>query len=264
MYIDYIAAYSLDHGNPNVPSRPTYRPSGTAPAAERSSVAAKAGGATTNTITTAVYNGTSANDYFNNNVYGETNVRHGFGGDDAYIISDSRVGIVEYPNGGVDTVRAWSTYMLPPNVENGIVVASFACDLTGNGLANQLTGSKYSENFYGGPGDDFITGGAGKDVFYVQAGHGYDTIADFNSTEDQVVLSGYGFETFAELKAAIEIVNGTAVLTFDNGETLTFLGIGSADAFAEDDFRLAYISTKGNGTGACSCLFNCYYRCRRF
>jgi len=170
MYIDEVRAYSNDASavaldiNPPRPSNlPTCLPS----AGSHSAIPARKGNATTHTVPSGTFVGTSANDYFND-VYGVYNTTIGELGDDTYVVADERLDIYELPNQGTDTVMLWADYRLPPNVENAIAAAPWALTITGNALANILIGSAYDDYIVGAGGDDMLTGGKGNDFFYFQ------------------------------------------------------------------------------------------------
>ncbi len=103
----------------------------------------------------------------------------------------------------------------------------------------------------GGFGNDVLSGGLGADTFVFRAGYGQDRIADFDVTPngdsfligsqsqdftvglDRVELT-FGTPTvFADL--TITDVSGNAVLDLGGGDTLTFVGVSSAD-LTEDSF----------------------------
>jgi beta-glucanase (GH16 family) len=247
MYIDYIRAYSLDPNAVAVAPQPESRPDmpqATAPAAPRTGPVSETR-ATTNSIPLGQTTGTAANDYFDTR-YGDTMTRAGGVGDDTYVLTDNRMFIQENPGAGVDTVNAWLEYTLPANVENIRNVASWGLSLRGNALSNILTGNQHDDTLDGGAGDDlmFGGGGAGKNVFVIRAGQGYDTIGDFRpgtGVLDVVRLDGYGLADFGAIRARLQAIGADAVLTLDNGETLTFRNL-RPDQLSSDDFQVVNLS----------------------
>src|SRR5262245_19380341 len=93
----------------------------------------------------------------------------GGAGDDYYWVRDTKDQVVENPGDGVDTIRIWSSYSLPANVENLIVFGdgSYA---RGNDGANIIQGLDGSQFLYGGRGEDVLAGGASADTFIVKVG----------------------------------------------------------------------------------------------
>jgi Ca2+-binding RTX toxin-like protein len=102
-------------------------------------------------------------------------------GDDLYIVTAGDI-IVEAIGGGVDTVRAATTWSLRPTLENLLLTGAEAINGSGNLLdnlmqgndgANRLFGSAGADTLQGGAGDDTLNGGAGSDL--MQGGGGNDT-----------------------------------------------------------------------------------------
>ena len=88
-------------------------------------------------------------------------------GDDAYLIDSADDVVREAAGEGNDTV--WSTIdtTLGTNIENGVLMDSFAFDLTGNAANNQLVGNAFSNVIDGKAGADAMAGGKGNDTYYV-------------------------------------------------------------------------------------------------
>jgi Ca2+-binding RTX toxin-like protein len=130
-------------------------------------------------------------------------------------------------------------------------------EIWGGDDGDRLVGGRGDDVLYGGHGKDFLvgsdgddtmTGGTGGDSFfyYVRAGAGEDTITDFNSFNDAIVLFDSGFDDFAAVLAATSDVNGDAVITLGAGQTLTLSGVTKA-SLQSDDIRL---ETTGGGADA--------------
>ena len=80
-------------------------------------------------------------------------------------------------------------YVPPPDLE-----------LIGTDANEGLAGGAGDDTIIGGAGDDDLTGGAGRDIFVFEAGHGNDTITDFNSGFDKIDLSAFsGISGFSDL-----------------------------------------------------------------
>ncbi|ANT63794.1 hypothetical protein AYJ57_25300 (plasmid) [Salipiger sp. CCB-MM3] len=128
--------------------------------------------------------------------------------------------------------------------------------ITGTGGRNQLEGEagndklfglNGSDKLYGGAGRDVIDGGAGNDKLYGEGGadrfvfsgnFGNDTIFDFQlaGTKEKIDLSDINeIISFRDLKNHhLSMVNGDAVISDDDGHTVTLDGIARADLSADD------------------------------
>lgn len=159
----------------------------------------------------------------------------GQGGDDFYWVRDTRDSVVEWAGGGVDTIKIWSSYTLPANVENLIVFGggSYAA---GNDSDNIIQGLDGDQFIYGGKGADVLVGGAGADTFLVRQGEGNKVIEDFQSWSDKIRLIGGQLNTFDEVKAAMS-QQGSDVLLNDGGTQILFRN-ASVGQFAARDFQL--------------------------
>ena len=102
---------------------------------------------------------------------GGADILVGGSGDDIYIVSDTAASIREYADGGEDTVRASATFSVAgQHVENVELTGSADAGITGNGLANELTGNDGANRIRAGAGDDFVVGGAGADTLLGEDG----------------------------------------------------------------------------------------------
>lgn len=198
--IDYIRVYSNDpsakEAAPQAVSAPDAAAQPTAAAAARSAAPVKERTAS-NTLSSTTKDGTSGDDLFPTG-YGDIAQRAGGAGDDTYIVTDGRMPIIEKAGGGTDSVVAWMNYTLAPNVENISVGGGDPIKVYGNELSNIMAGGAGENWLNGRAGDDLLSGGGGNDTFLVNAGNGYDTIADFQAgagaVRDRLVLDGYGFK----------------------------------------------------------------------
>jgi hypothetical protein len=127
--------------------------------------------------------------------------------------------------------------------------------LYGGDGADVLLGD--SSNFVGAPdlmdggtGDDHMAGGVGADTFVFRPGDGNDIIegvtvlddgtiiaewggADFVSGVDIILLDGFGLADGAAALALVSDANGVATFS-DQGTTITFAGLTTADLSADD------------------------------
>ena len=103
-------------------------------------------------------------------------------GDDSYYVEDSGDVIQEAANGGTDTIRANITLSLGADIENASLEVG-NLTVTGNGLANVMTGSVGGDKMLGEAGNDTLfglldndtlTGGDGNDV--IEGGLGIDVL----------------------------------------------------------------------------------------
>ncbi|MFM7428125.1 MAG: calcium-binding protein [Elainella sp.] len=116
-------------------------------------------------------------------------------GNDTYEVDSSLDVVTEALWQETDTVQASISYLLGSNVENLVLTGSSAINGTGNSLVNSLTGNGANNALEGGAGNDVMTGGAGSDQFvyaatiaYSSSAFGQDSITDFSSGTDQIVL----------------------------------------------------------------------------
>ncbi|AZO77230.1 hypothetical protein BLM15_06110 [Bosea sp. Tri-49] len=117
----------------------------------------------------------------------------------------------------------------------------------GSGIfANVLMGDAGNDRIGGGVNADYIDGGTGDDIlaagteyslasdcFVFRSGSGRDTILDFKPGSDHVAIpvnvNGTGWMTEADILAAFHDVNGVATLDLTGGNSITFVGLHSAD-----------------------------------
>ena len=62
--------------------------------------------------------------------------------------------------------------------------------ISGLGGGDELSGGGGADRLIGGPSNDRLTGGGGADTFVFLAGHGNDTISDFDDRTDTISLNG--------------------------------------------------------------------------
>ncbi|MBK1658100.1 family 16 glycosylhydrolase [Paracraurococcus ruber] len=161
-------------------------------------------------------------------------------GDDTYVVSDPRTVILEQAGGGVDTVKSSVSYQLPNQVENLILTGSAASRATGNDQSNIITGNAANNLITGGKGNDILSGGGGNDQFAISLNEGSDIITDFSAgpgAGDVVVLNGFAFSSFADIRAALSQHGADTWLTLSTTQTLVFRNHAIGD-FVSDDFAL--------------------------
>ena len=163
---------------------------------------------------------------------GAANELYGGAGDDTYIVTSGADTIVELDGGGVDTVRASSSFTLRGNVENLTYTGTGDFAGTGNALANVITG---------GVGSDTLTGGLGNDTLI--GGEGFDTVVLAGNRADYTFTrSGDGFRSVDSTtgRDGTDDLRGVEQIRFADGSLvrLTDLVPTVSTALAADDFLL--------------------------
>ena len=188
--------------------------------------------------------GTSSNESLGDITGGATLI--GGAGDDTYSVSDDHTVIVEQPGGGIDTVRAYTSMVLPDNVENMTIGGSHKTAI-GNGLANLI------ENWGSG---NTINGGAGNDIL-VDNQAGSPTTFEFTSGSGQDVIYGFttgtgasvdhikygGFTTFDQAKAAMTQVGADTQINFSPTDSVLVRNT-QVSSFTPDNFFLGVDTSK--------------------
>ncbi|ESQ90622.1 hypothetical protein ABAC460_09035 [Asticcacaulis sp. AC460] len=116
-------------------------------------------------------------------VQGGNIARGGIGNDTYFVADEGDSTVIEYAGEGIDmVVTTKMAYTLTANVEN-LRATSIGNGgvFYGNGLANQMFGSKYDEAIYGGAGHDSLDGGSGDDKLYGDSGN--DTLIGGNGAD---------------------------------------------------------------------------------
>ncbi|ABD54284.1 calcium-binding protein [Jannaschia sp. CCS1] len=124
------------------------------------------------------------------------------------------------------------------DMDNDALNGGLGNDTLSGGTGNDaLDGGAGSDFLDGGAGDDTLFGNADADVFGFDAGHGHDTIGDFDAQNDLEVidLSGVGrFNSFDDV-ASNMVEDGTGVTIVTSSFSSIFLtGVEAADLDAND------------------------------
>lgn len=180
--------------------------------------------------------GSATNDVFYS-ISGDTLV--GGKGDDTYVLWDPKSTIVEAAGEGIDTieVRYWGGIALPNNIENVFLKNGGGTWATGNALANVIVAGDVGATLDGGKGNDLLIGGTGADVFKIVSGNGSDVIQNFRPGWDAVKLVGYGFTSFAQIKANAVQVGNDVKIKLSGTETL-LLRDTALSSLGAHDFNL--------------------------
>jgi len=152
-------------------------------------------------------------------------------GDDTYVVRNATTHVVEYADGGTDTILSYIDYTLSDNVENMSLVSTTGLTGTGNALDNTISGSSGNDTIYGLDGNDTLNGGAGDDVIYggagddkITGGVGNDTLygGDGNDTMsgndgNDTIYGGAGTNFLYGNAGSDVIIGGTGVDTIEGG-----------------------------------------------
>ena len=163
--------------------------------------------------------------------------------DQSIAFSDLMLTAVEDENGA----RTGTMVTLPSAAGGGSIVLEgvtsnddvtadmFDLPVIGNDEANTLTGGTGDDRIVGGDGNDSLTGGDGADWFEFGAGHGDDTITDFDTDDDIIDLSALSNDaiTFDDLSIT-QSGNDTVIdLSSKGGGSITLTGVTSTDLTAD-------------------------------
>jgi Ca2+-binding RTX toxin-like protein len=110
-------------------------------------------------------------------------------GNDTYVLSDLLDTIID--SGGIDTIRTALSITLQSGIERAELIGLGDVSAIGNAADNTLIGNAGNNYLDGAAGIDILTGGAGGDGFFIAyngAGKASDTITDFKSGEDLIML----------------------------------------------------------------------------
>jgi Ca2+-binding RTX toxin-like protein len=156
----------------------------------------------------------------------------GGSGDDTYMV-DNVGDVIDETGGaggtGTDTAKvgitaAGASYTLGEGVENGVVTAAAAVNLTGNADNNVLTGNAAANTLSGGAGDDTLDGGAGADKLVGGTGEDVYFVADAGDVVTE--NADEGWDTVRTSLATYTMTANVEVLTYAGAAAFT--GTGNA------------------------------------
>ncbi|MBD2141411.1 DUF4347 domain-containing protein [Anabaena sp. FACHB-1250] len=154
-------------------------------------------------------------------------------GNDTYVVDNVGDVIIEFLNGGIDTVKSSITWTLRNHLENLTLQGTTAINGTGNNLNNSITGNAAANILTGGLGNDTLTGNAGADTLI--GGRGNDSYYVDNTADIITELVGQGldsvFSTAATYTLSANVENltlqGTTAIN-GTGNTLNNIITGNA------------------------------------
>jgi beta-glucanase (GH16 family) len=155
-------------------------------------------------------------------------------GDNSFWIGPTDKVVVPDGETGTKTIYAWNSTVMPHGVNNLTFfgAGNYAIGNSGDNLI--VMGGNDVNYMDGGPGNDVLVGGFGRNTFGVDAGNGNDVIYNFHTWQDAVRFTGTGFSTFAQVHAAMTQVGNDVVLQIDPSETLTFRDVQVSDFTAKN------------------------------
>jgi Ca2+-binding RTX toxin-like protein len=103
--------------------------------------------------------------------------------------------------------------------------------IVGNG-DNNLSGGNGADTFLVGTGNNFLSGGNGPDTFVFGPDFGENVIADFGRN-DQIQFDGV-FADFQALLDASQQVGNDTVISLDDGQSITLVGVSVNSLHASD------------------------------
>lgn len=165
-------------------------------------------------------------------------------GDDTLIVDSAKTKLVESTGEGTDTIKSTVSYTLSANVEklfllgnkdiegNGNVSANI---LHGNAGDNILRGKAGIDNLFGHKGNDRLFGGTEADIFHFSKGDGNDKVMDFETTIDDIDLSGWAaISDFATLFSHAKNDGDGNVVIKVGTDSLTIVDMVKGDLDAND------------------------------
>lgn len=126
-------------------------------------------------------------------------------------------------------------YSSVTNQNRGIAINGYGGndELVGSYLSDRLDGGTGNDTLIGGQGDDTLIGGAGADYFRFDSDSGVDTVSDFVSGTDKILLG--------PSITSVDLYNyqGSALLEFNNGSAYAILSGVSPSAISANDLAFA-------------------------
>jgi Ca2+-binding RTX toxin-like protein len=171
------------------------------------------------------------------------------GGDDTYIVGKGGGILSEQSGNGWDAVHSTRSVTLIEDFEELRLLGKKSTDGTGNGAANEIYGNKGDNVLHGkggndlirgGRGDDEVFGGNGADDFVFKVGDDRDTVMDFDLALDQVALTEFGFDNFAEVQVLMSQHGDDTWISLGGGDRVILKDVDK-DNLTEDNFLFGYL-----------------------
>jgi len=157
---------------------------------------------------------------------------NGGAGNDTYTVDAAGDLIID--SAGTDTVRtALTGYSLAAGIENLTIIAAAGISVTGNDLANTVTGAAGNDTIDGGVGNDSLVGAAGNDSLV--GGAGNDSITGGSGAD--TLTGGAGNDVFIYTATVGESLTATrdVITDFVKGQdTINLSGLDANTATAGD------------------------------
>jgi ELWxxDGT repeat protein len=172
---------------------------------------------------------------------GGADLLKGLGGDDIYVVDNIGDQVVEQSGAGLDTVFSSITFTIGSNVERLFVngaTTTFAVNLTGNELGNEIVGNNGANILDGGTNADVLKGLGGDDFYIVDnagdqvvelAGDGFDTVYTLVSYTLGANVERVGVNGFTTIFAINLTGNGANNEVLGNDGVNILDGAGGAD-----------------------------------
>lgn len=157
-----------------------------------------------------------------------SNWLEGQAGNDTYVIRNRQTYAIEGHLQGTDTaLTTLLRYTLDSGIERGVTLSESGARLTGNDLANHLTGAAGDDTLDGSFGSDTLAGGAGNDSYFVDdAGDKVVETDPFGGTDR--VISAVTFTLTAETEQ-LQLSGPDAIDGIGNGLANLLVGNHSAN-----------------------------------
>jgi Ca2+-binding RTX toxin-like protein len=200
-----------------------------------------------------VISGNSGNNKLDGGIDSAIDTLQGGAGNDTYALRDTLDKVVEAAGGGTDTIEtvlnvASLVDFAADNVENLTYTGNLSATLSGNALANVLTGGNQADTIFGAAGDTLV-GREGNDLFTVQSSSVYifegDGPLDGQDTVS-TALSIYSIAPFANVEVLEYTGSRNSSLTGNSGNNIVYgalLPRNTINGGAGDDYLFG-----GDGT----------------
>ena len=153
-------------------------------------------------------------------------------GDDLYIVNDTATQLVEFDDGGSDTVESEVSFVLGDHFEVLDLIGAEDANGIGNALANEISGNGGRNRLNGKAGDDDLSAANGNDT--VIGGSGSDTLTGGDG--DDTVRGGDEADTVngGEANDVVKGGAGDDKVSGGNGDDTIYGGLGKDRLFGNE------------------------------